>query len=84
MSKGRHCYLCLIDVRVPVVNGRELCQYIEQKRLQLVNRVVFSTGDIIGRTTMAFLEKADRPYLPEPFSPGDLRAVVTKTLKRRC
>ncbi len=69
---------------MPVVTGRELCQYVEQKRLQLVNRVVFSTGDIIGRIIMAFLEKADRPYLPEPFSRDDLRAVVTKTLKRWC
>ena len=84
MSKGRDCYLYLIDVRVPVVTGRELCQYIEQKRLQLVNRVVFSTGDIIGCTTRAFLGKVDRPYLLEPFSPDAPRAVVSKTLKRWC
>lgn len=48
---------------------------------QLASRVIFTTGDVMGRDTQSFLEQADRPFLPKPFTPDELRTVLGEILK---
>ena len=43
--------------------------------------MIFTTGDVMGGDTQIFLEQADRPFLPKPFTPGELRAVIQEALK---
>jgi DNA-binding response OmpR family regulator len=38
-------HLCLIDIRTPVTNSRQLYQCIKEKRPKLVDGVMFTTGD---------------------------------------
>ena len=73
--------LCLIDIRTPVMNGRELYQYIKEKYLKLLNGVIFTTGEVMGGDTQSFLEQAARPFLPKPFTPAQLKAIMRETLK---
>jgi len=73
--------LCLIDIRTPVMNGRELYQYIKEKYLKLLNGVIFTTGEVMGGDTQSFLEQAARPFLPKPFTPTQLKAIMRETLK---
>ena len=73
--------LCLIDIRTPVMNGKELYQWLKEKHPQLARRVIFTTGDVMGGDTQSFLEQAARPFLPKPFAPDDIKAIVRKTLK---
>ena len=40
-EKGYH--LCLIDIRTPVMNGKQLYQYIEDRYPGLLDRVIFTT-----------------------------------------
>jgi len=74
--------LCLIDIRTPVMNGRQLYHYIEDKHPELVSRVLFTTGDVIANDTRGFLEQASRPFLPKPFTTGELKTIVTETLRQ--
>jgi DNA-binding response OmpR family regulator len=68
--------LCLIDIRTPEMNGIELYQQLEEKHPHLVNRVIFTTGDVLSGNVKEFLEKGNRPFLPKPFTPDELRAIV--------
>jgi DNA-binding response OmpR family regulator len=74
--------LLLVDIKTPVMDGKQLYRYIEKKYPKLACRVIFTTGDVIGDDTQSFLEQTGRPVLLKPFSPDELKAVVRGTLGR--
>ena len=73
--------LFLFDIKLPVMNGRELYQWLKEKNPQLVNRVIFTTGDVMVGDTHMFIEQAARPFLPKPFTPDELKAKLKESLK---
>ena len=72
--------LCLIDIRTPKMNGTELYHHLEKNYPEMVNKVIFTTGDVLNANIKAFLEKSNRPYLDKPFTPDELRAIARKVL----
>ena len=68
----------IIDIRTPVVNGLQLYKHLEDKHPELVDRVVFMTGDVGSSEARHFLETTGRPFLLKPFTPDELMAVVGK------
>ena len=82
MIEGKQYDLCLIDMRTPKMNGEELYQWLQKKYPQLTSRVIFTTGSVIGGDTMTFVEQSGRPFLPKPFTPKELTAVVEEALKQ--
>jgi DNA-binding response OmpR family regulator len=74
--------LVLIDIRTPVMTGEELYRSITEKHPKLVSGVIFTTGDTVSGDTQSFLARTGRPFLPKPFTPSDLRAVVKESLRR--
>jgi len=81
---GRKDYdLCLIDIRIPVISGKELYQFILSQCPKLVDGVIFTTGDVADGYTQRFLELTRRPYLPKPFTPNELKEVAGEVLGLR-
>ncbi len=80
MIEGKKYELCLVDIRTPAMNGKELYQWLQEKHPQLASRVIFTTGDMTGGDTQNFLEQAARPFLPKPFTPGEIKTIVRETL----
>ena len=74
--------LCLVDIRTPVVSGKQLYQWVNEKRPELLNRVIFATGDSIGGDTKSFLERTGRPFLAKPFTLDELKTMVSETLRQ--
>jgi len=74
--------LCLIDVRTPVMNGKQLYQRIINEHFQLADGVIFTTGDVTDEYIQRFLKLVCRPLLPKPFSPDELKAIVREALRR--
>ena len=74
--------LILIDIRTPVKNGKELYQHISEKHPELAERVIFTTGDVLGGDNKRFLEQSGRAFLFKPFTPDELKAVVRETLRQ--
>jgi len=72
--------LCLFDIRLPLMNGIELHQWLQEKHPQLASHVIFATGSVMGEDTQSFLEQSGRPFLPKPFTPDELKAIVRETL----
>ncbi len=82
MLEEKQYDLCLFDIKTPTMNGKELYHWLQEKHPQLASRVIFTTGDVMGGDTQSFLEQAARPFLPKPFTPGELKTVVRETLKQ--
>jgi len=82
MLAGQDYNLCLIDIRTPIMNGKELFQFIIKKYPKLTDGVIFTTGDMLDGYTQRFLELAGRPYLPKPFTPDELKSIFRDTLRR--
>jgi len=81
MIEEQQYHLFLIDIRLPVMTGKELYQWLEEKHPQLASRVIFTTGSVIGGDTLSFLEQTGRPSLPKPFTPAQLKAIMRDALK---
>ena len=75
-------HLCLIDIRTPLMNGMELYRHIEEKYPGLVNGVIFTTADILDSELENFLNQNARLYMPKPFAPDELRAMVRKAVEQ--
>ena len=81
MLEEKQYDLCLFDIKTPIMDGKELYQWLKEKHPQLAGRVIFTTGDVIGGDTQSFLEQAARPFLPKPFTADELKTIVSETLK---
>ena len=63
------------------MNGEELYQWLRERHSPLTERVAFTSGDTLSGDTQSLAEQAGRPFLPKPFSPEELRAVVREALR---
>jgi len=75
-QNGDRYDLCLIDIRTPGMNGIELYQYLKETGSEMINRVIFTTGDVVNDEIKTFLEETGRPFLPKPFTLDELRSVI--------
>lgn len=73
--------LLLVDIKTPVMDGKQLYRYIKKRYPNMAERVIFTTGDVINSETQCFLEQTGRSFLLKPFSPDELRTVVGESLK---
>ncbi len=78
MIEDNHYDLCLIDIRTPEMDGKELYQWLKERHPQLSSSVIFTSGDVIGGDTQRFLEQAARPFLPKPFTPDELKSIINE------
>ncbi|HEX9897094.1 MAG TPA: response regulator [Dehalococcoidales bacterium] len=80
MLRKKNYDLCISDIRTPHMNGMELYQQLENENPGAIKTFIFSTGDVLSGHIKEFLEKTGRPYLPKPFTPDELRAIVRKVM----
>jgi len=80
MWRKKNYDLCISDIRTPRMNGIELYQNLTYENPEATKKFIFTTGDIMSVNTKKFLEENGRPYLPKPFTPEELRAIVRKAI----
>ena len=73
--------LIISDVRMPAVGGPTFFEILQTTRPDLLERVIFVTGDTVSASTRAFLEKTGRPVLAKPFEPERLRRMANQNLR---
>ena len=61
---------------MPKLNGVDLYRYIEKEHPKLVEKMIFTTGDLLSQDVGMFLEEVDRPFLPKPFTPDELKYIL--------
>jgi CheY-like chemotaxis protein len=60
--------LCLTDLFIREISGRQLYQWLLEMHPQLATRVIFYTGSAMDSRIRKFLEESGRPLLSKPFS----------------
>ena len=73
--------LCLIDIFIPEMNGKQLYQWLLEKHPRLATRVIFCTGSSMDGRIRKFLEKSGRPLLRKPFSIDELVNITREALQ---
>ena len=81
MLEEKQYDLCLIDLRLPAMDGKELYQWLKERHPKLADGVIFSTGDVMGKDATTFIEQSGRPFLPKPFTPDELKDIVREAGK---
>jgi DNA-binding response OmpR family regulator len=74
--------LIIIDVRMPVMDGKQLYQSIVKRHPDLATGIIFTTGDILDENIERFLKKSGRFILPKPFTLEELKTIVEKALRQ--
>jgi signal transduction histidine kinase len=75
--------LMLSDVRMPVLDGEGLYLEVERRFPALRERIIFLTGDVLGREKQEFLERIGAPTLEKPCDLGEVRRLVHQVLADR-
>ncbi len=73
----------LSDMRMPDVDGPGLYKRIRNAFPDLVDRIVFITGDALGPTIGSFLNETGLPHLEKPVTPGEVREAVQQRMRNR-
>ncbi len=66
----------MCDLRMPHCSGAEMHQALLAQRPDLVQRLVFSTGDVASADASAFLAASGRPVIEKPFELAKLEEVL--------
>ena len=72
----------LSDVRMPKLDGPGFYRELQRHHPEMLDRLVFVTGDILGRETAAFLERTRVTHLTKPFDIKQVRRAVAEVLDR--
>ncbi len=70
--------LIICDLRMPGVSGPEVHRWVSATRPELLNRLVFVSGDTASPETAAFLATSGCPILEKPFELSELAAVAAR------
>ena len=80
LVEGREYDLILCDLRMPVLDGPGFYRELQQRRPELVRRLVFITGDALSSSMAAFLSEAAQRRLLKRFSVPEIRVIVAWAL----
>jgi CheY-like chemotaxis protein len=72
--------LIVSDIRTPEMNGIDFFRRLREKDPVLANRIIFTSGDVMSPDVKEFMSTNQNPFLPKPFMPDELRAIVRKTM----
>ncbi len=59
--------LIISDMKMPGMSGVELYQYIHKHHPEMTQKILFITGDVLGKDTQNFLKIAGHNYIEKPF-----------------
>jgi CheY-like chemotaxis protein len=65
---------------MPGMGGINLYEQFQEIAPSLKKRVVFVTGDVMGKRTKDFLTKTKAPYITKPFDAEQLKTEINRIL----
>ncbi len=81
MIPEREYDLYLIDIKLPVMDGKELYKWLQGEYPRSAGRVIFTICSMVGQDTESFLRRSGRPVLLKPFTLEELKAKIRQALK---
>jgi two-component system NtrC family sensor kinase len=59
--------IIISDIKMPGMNGRDIYDFISEKKPELIEKILFITGDVLGKRTQSFLRTTKCNYIEKPF-----------------
>lgn len=81
LSENRYD-LVICDMRLPNTSGPQVFKVVKTEHLDLIDRMIFTTGDVVSPDVQRFLDESGRPILKKPFDLADLYRLVDEVMKR--
>ena len=78
--KSKRYSRILLDIKMPGMGGINLYKQLQEIAPSLKKRVVFVTGDVMGKRTTDFLAKTKAPYITKPFDTEKLKTEINRIL----
>lgn len=75
--------LVICDLKMPGMSGVELHRRLEESRPELLDRLIFVTGDVVSAEAGAFASRAGVVILAKPFELETLGTLVDRVIQRR-
>jgi len=76
-------YNCvLLDLRMPGMSGKEFYERLQAESPELIDRIIFITGDTVNPATKSFLSSVANPVLSKPFDFRELEQMVVSVINR--
>ncbi len=72
--------MIITDIKMPVMDGRELYQRLVERDRALAARTIFITGDTVNADTRTFLQRIPNPCLAKPFRVREVRETIASVL----
>lgn len=72
--------IIISDIKMPGLGGKGFYKEVERIRPEAIKRLMFVSGDSMGRETREFLESIGCPALKKPFSVDELSRAVSRLL----
>ena len=73
--------LYLFDIKMPLMDGKELYIWLREMYPRITSRILFTTGSATGQDTENFLRSSGRPVLLKPFTIEELKTLIGKALE---
>jgi PAS domain S-box-containing protein len=69
------------DMKMPGMSGQNFYTYIKKYYPHLARKIIFITGDVLGKETQDFFKISGCQYVEKPFGIDDLMVVMGELLK---
>lgn len=74
--------LIVCDFKMPGMGGREVYNHLLARRPQVLDRLLFVTGDVVESTTAAFIVETGCEVVEKPFTVAEIARAVERVLQR--
>jgi two-component system, NtrC family, sensor kinase len=82
VTSGRHFDAVVVDLQMPGIGGAGFYRKLQEIRPELLDRLIFASGDISSGVTHEFLRMTGRPVLAKPFPLTELTAAIREVAER--
>lgn len=80
---GEDYDVVLCDLILPYLNGMSLYRSLVQARLDVAERVIFITGDVLSPAVISFFKHVKNKCVEKPFDMIELEAAIDVLMKAR-
>jgi CheY-like chemotaxis protein len=74
--------LIICDIKMPGIGGRDVYRFLQANRPELIERLVFASGDTMDEAHRTWLEESGCPFLSKPFSLEEFQGIFYQGLLR--
>ena len=67
-----------LDMKMPLMDGKEFFLKIREKFPILAKRIVFITGDVANQQTISFIKESGNLHLQKPFTIKEVKDLLEK------